>query len=374
MPFPSQGLIEHSHRDAGGPVQRCMAATCDLVREVLDVPDSHDVLLMHGGAHAMFAGVAMNLGRAMGSKADFVGDGFWSKRAAGEASKYCVVRHVGLTSRTLGGVAIPSPFTWNVDPTAAFVHVTANETIDGVEFHVDPTMPPDAPPLVGDFTSTLLSRPVDFSKYGVVYASTGKNLGPSGLVVVIARKDLLTGEREMAITPGVMSWSAAAKSAPIQNIWNTPNVFGIRALQLVLEDCKAKGGVTAMRARATRRAWSVYDVIDASEGFYVNEVEPEFRSTMTIPVKCKTPEIEERFVEESEKAGFYNLRGHPLFGGLRITVYNQVPDDAVEALVGFMQQFQMKVTAEEGTMFGANGKTTYANSPPSVLNSFAFMD
>ena len=129
-----------------------------------------------------------------------------------------------------------------------------------------------------------------------------------------------------------------------------------------------------MHARATRRAWAVYDVIDASEGFYVNEVEPEFRSTMTIPVKCKTPEIEERFVEESEKAGVYNLRGHPLFGGLRITVYNQVPDDAVEALVGFMQQFQMKVTAEEGTMFGANGKTTYANSPPSVLNSFAFMD
>ena len=107
------------------------------------------------------------------------------------------------------------------------MHVTANETIDGLEFHVDPTLPPDAPPLVGDFTSTLLSRPVDFSKYGVVYASTGKNLGPSGLVVVIARKDLLTGEREMDITPGVMSWSAAAKSAPIQNIWNTPNVFGI---------------------------------------------------------------------------------------------------------------------------------------------------
>ena len=141
-----------------------MAATCDLVREVLDVPDSHDVLLMHGGAHAMFAGVAMNLGRAMGSKADFVGDGFWSKRAAGEASKYCVVRHVGLTGRGRGGVAIPSPSTWNVDPTAAFVHVTANETIDGLEFHVDPTMPPDAPPLVGDFTSTLLSRPTRNSR------------------------------------------------------------------------------------------------------------------------------------------------------------------------------------------------------------------
>ena len=140
------------------------------------------------------------------------------------------------------------------------------ETIDGLEYHVDPTMPEDAPPLVGDFTSTLLSRPVDFSKYGVVYASTGKNLGPSGLLVVIARKDLLTGEREMSICPGVMSWSAAAKSTPIQNIWNTPNVFGIRALQLVLEDCKAKGGVAAMRARATRRAWSVYDIIDANLG------------------------------------------------------------------------------------------------------------
>lgn len=370
------GLIEHSHRDAGGPVQRCMADTCDLMREVLDIPDTHDVLLMHGGAHAMFAGVAMNLGGEMGAKADYVGDGFWSKRAAGEASKYCAVRHVGLTSE-LGGVAIPHSSTWNVDPTAAFVHVTANETIDGLEYHVDPTMPEDAPPLVGDFTSTLLSRPVDFSKYGVVYASTGKNLGPSGLLVVIARKDLLTGEREMPICPGVMSWSAAAKSTPIQNIWNTPNVFGIRALQLVLEDCKAKGGVAAMRARATRRAWSVYDIIDASEGFYINDVEPEFRSTMTIPIKCKTPEIEKRFAEESEKAGFYNLRGHPLFGGLRVTMYNQLPDDAVEALVDFMQEFQMNssVTSdsdEEVAMFGVNGKTAYASSPPSVLNAFAF--
>jgi phosphoserine aminotransferase len=353
-----------------------MADTCDLMREVLDIPDTHDVLLMHGGAHAMFAGVAMNLGGEMGAKADYVGDGFWSKRAAGEASKYCAVRHVGLTSE-LGDIAIPHSSTWNVDPTAAFVHVTANETIDGLEYHVDPTMPEDAPPLVGDFTSTLLSRPVDFSKYGVVYASTGKNLGPSGLLVVIARKDLLTGEREMSICPGVMSWSAAAKSTPIQNIWNTPNVFGIRALQLVLEDCKAKGGVAAMRARATRRAWSVYDIIDASEGFYINDVEPEFRSTMTIPIKCKTPEIEKRFAEESEKAGFYNLRGHPLFGGLRVTMYNQLPDDAVEALVGFMQEFQMNssVTSdsdEEVAMFGVNGKTAYASSPPSVLNAFAF--
>ena len=347
-----------------------MVDTCDLMREVLEIPDTHEVLLMHGGGHAMFAAVPMNLAGSMGARADFVGDGFWSKRSAGEASKYCETRHVGPTS-ALGDVAIPDPSTWDLDPGAAFVHMTANETINGLEFHVDPTLPADASPLVADFTSTLLSRPVDFSKYGVVYASSGKNLGPSGLVVVIARKDLLTGEKELRITPGVMSWSAAAKTTPIANIWNTPNVFGIRALQLVLEDCKAKGGVAAMRDRATRRAWAIYDVIDQSDGFFVNEVEPEFRSLMTIPMRCKTEALEARFAEASAEAGFYNLKGHPLFGGLRVTVYNQLPDDAVDALCEFMRDFQMKEEAATRDLGAVESKEPYASSPPSVL---AMMD
>jgi phosphoserine aminotransferase len=241
-------------------------------------------------------------------------------------------------------------------------NMTANETINGLEFHSDPELPAGAPPLVADFTSTLLSRPVDFSKYGVVYASTGKNLGPSGLVVAILRKDLLTDDGygvndpsttstskscELPVCPGVMSFRAAAKKAPIANLWNTPNVFGIRALQLVLEDTKAKGGVAEMQRRARRRAGAFYDVIDGSDGFYTNHVEPQWRSLMTIPLRIMDGDraLEEKFIRESTEAGFYNLVGHPLFGGLRVTVYNQLEDEAVDALVGFLRDFARRETA-----------------------------
>jgi phosphoserine aminotransferase len=394
------GLIEHSHRDVGGPVQSCMTNACALLREVMDIPDTHEVLLMHGGGHAMFAAIPLNLagpetpGATTKNKAQFVGDGFWSKRAAGEASKYCACEHVAATS-PLGDARYPDPSAWEIDPDAKFVHMTANETINGLEFHEDPTIAVSnsdsdvtaaaPPPLVADFTSTLLSRPVDFSKYGVVYASTGKNLGPSGLVVVIVRKDLIAKDspinRELPITPGIMSFKAAAATTPIPNIWNTPNVFGVRALQLVLEDTKAKGGVVAMRERARRRAGAVYDVVDASDGFYVNRVEPKFRSLMTIPITIADKALEEKFVRESSEAGFYNLVGHPLFGGLRVTMYNQLPDDAVDALVEFMTDFYREnapggkraAAAAAGSVAVAGGKSSsvsvdaYGHSPPSVL-------
>jgi phosphoserine aminotransferase len=320
-------LLEHSHRDIDGPVQSCMVNACDLLRDILSIPETHDVLLMHGGAHAMFSGVPMNLAGEFGAKAYFIGDGYWSKRASSEADKYCTTIHV-------------ADATVDVDPNAAFVHITANETISGVEHHIDPSLLDGSPPLVADFTSTLLSRPVDFSKYGVVYASTGKNLGPSGLVVVICRKSLLGGDRELKITPGVMSWAIASKTSPIANIWNTPNVFGIRALQLVLEDCKAKGGVEAMRIRAKRRARLIYEVIDASDGFYVNTVDPDLRSLMTIPITIGNQKMEKIFLDASRSEGFYNLKGHPLFGGIRVTLYNQIPDESVFALVEFMKKFE----------------------------------
>lgn len=342
-----------------------MQGTCDLLREVMKIPDNFEVLLMHGGGHAMFAAVPLNLAGELGAHATFIGDGFWSKRAANEAAKYCVVRHTAATSHN-GDVSYPDVSEWNINPEARYVHMTANETINGLEFHTDPTLPEGSPPLVADFTSTLLSRPVDFTKYGVVYASTGKNLGPSGLVVVIVRKDLIIdqdegatdeeeGNRqgrntaELSVCPGIMSFRAAARKAPIANLWNTPNVFGVRALQLVLEDTKAKGGVEAMRERARHRAGAFYEVIDASNGFYVNNVEPEWRSLMTIPLRIRSGDktLEEKFIRESTEAGFYNLIGHPLFGGLRITVYNQLPDEAVDALTSFMREFCERETRVE---------------------------
>ena len=338
-----------------------MQNTCDLLREIMSIPDNFEVLLMHGGGHAMFAAVPLNLGGELGAPADFIGDGFWSKRAAGEASKYCTVRHTAATSPN-GDVAYPHVSEWNITPGAKYVHMTANETINGLEFHEDPTLPAGSPPLVADFTSTLLSRPVDFTKYGVVYASTGKNLGPSGLVVCIVREDLLRDDdeqggssRELSVCPGIMSFRAAAKKAPIANLWNTPNVFGVRALELVLEDTKAKGGVEEMRTRARRRAGAFYDVIDASDGFYTNDVEPEWRSLMTIPLRIRGGDkaLEEKFIRESTEAGFYNLVGHPLFGGLRVTVYNQLPDEAVNSLSAFMRDFCRRETQAEAAKAAA---------------------
>lgn len=326
-----------------------MQKTCDLLREVLSIPDDYEVLLMHGGGHAMFAAVPLNLAGELGAPADFIGDGFWSKRAAAEAAKYCTVRHTAATSPH-GDVAYPDVSAWAFTPGSRYVHMTANETINGLEFHHDPALPAGSPPLVADFTSTLLSRPVDFTKYGVVYASTGKNLGPSGLVVAVVRKDLLQGDggisSELPVCPGIMSFRAAARKAPIANLWNTPNVFGARALQLVLEDCKAKGGVEEMRRRARRRAGALYDVIDSSDGFYTNDVEPEWRSLMTIPLRIRGGDraLEDKFVRESTAAGFYNLVGHPLFGGLRVTVYNQLPDEAVTALLKFLGDFRSRET------------------------------
>lgn len=337
-----------------------MQKTCDLLREVLDIPDDYEVLLMHGGGHAMFAAVPLNLAGELGAPADFIGDGFWSKRAAAEAAKYCTVRHTAATSPN-GDVAYPDVSKWEFTPGSRYVHMTANETINGLEFHHDPALPAGSPPLVADFTSTLLSRPVDFTKYGVVYASTGKNLGPSGLVVAVVRKDLLQGDGrtgtgstgdgivgELPVCPGIMSFRAAARKAPIANLWNTPNVFGVRALQLVLEDCKAKGGVEEMRQRARRRAGAFYEVIDSSDGFYTNDVEPEWRSLMTIPLRIRGGDraLEDKFVRESTEAGFYNLIGHPLFGGLRVTVYNQLPDEAVAALLEFLGDFCSRETME----------------------------
>ena len=326
-------------------MQTCMVDTCNLMREVMSIPPNYEVLLMHGGGHAMFAAVPLNLAGEMGAPADFIGDGFWSKRAAGEASKYCTVRHTAETS-SLNDSRYPDVADWKFSEGAKYVHMTANETINGLEFHEDPSLPEGAPPLVADFTSTLLSRPVDFTKYGVVYASTGKNLGPSGLVVAVVRKDLI-GDGELPITPGILSFKASASSTPIANLWNTPNVFGIRALQLVLEDLKANGGVEEMQRRARRRAGALYDLIDASEGFYTNDVDPKFRSLMTIPLRIKggDKELERRFIEESSPASIYNLVGHPLFGGLRVTVYNQLPDEAVDILLCFMREFQRRAVS-----------------------------
>jgi phosphoserine aminotransferase len=223
--------------------------------------------------------------------------------------------------------------------------------------------------LVGDFTSTLLSRPVDWSKYGLVYASGGKNLGPAGVCVVVIRKDLLLLPAH-PLCPSVLNYNKMASSTPIPNIYNTPPTFliymmsSLRVLtcfqfaqlsnnfasaDLVLEDCKKKGGVEGAQSRAIKRSSMLYEIIDKSGGFYMNNVEPEFRSRMNIPLRIRggDKELEAKFVKEAEKEGLFQLYGHPLFGGLRITLYNGVPDDAVHKLAQFMKDFHASNSTEQ---------------------------
>jgi len=339
------GLIEHSHRDVGGPVQTCMSNVCDLLREVLDIPDNYHVLLMQGGANGQFAGMPLNL---LGNKkkAAYIDGGFWSQRAAAEASKYCETEMIEpFTTNKDGKLVYPEPSTWKVDPEWAYIHLCANETINGLEFLKDPSIGTLDVPLVADFTSTLLSRPVDISKYGVIYASGGKNLGPSGHVVVVVN-DALLG-RELSICPGILSYASAAKTKPIANLHYTPNIFACRALNFVLNEISHHGGLKDCKEKTCRKAYKVYKEVDLSDGFYVNNVADEYRSQITIPFNIKSngrarPDLEKLFIAEAERCNLWQLAGHHSVGGLRVCIYNSVPDCAVEMLCNFMASFRKK--------------------------------
>ena len=274
--------------------------------------------------------------------------------------------------------ALPAADAWRLDARDAFVHVCANETIHGLEYLDDPD--PDAidrawrtaldeageggaggapsrraPPVVADFTSTLLSRPVDVSRYGVVYCSGGKNLGPAGVTLALVRDDLIddADELEHPWCPSTLSYRTAARS---NSLANTPNTFAVYMIGLVLEHCRARGGVGAAGARARERAAAVYDAIDESRGFYVNEVDAASRSLMSVPFRVRRApsspddggfnyedmELEQRFIADAEAAGFRHLAGHPLFGGARASLYEGVPDASIDALVAFMRSFRAR--------------------------------
>eukprot|EP00168_Porphyra_purpurea_P016165 TRINITY_DN515_c0_g1_i1.p1 TRINITY_DN515_c0_g1~~TRINITY_DN515_c0_g1_i1.p1 ORF type:complete len:337 (-),score=87.60 TRINITY_DN515_c0_g1_i1:61-1071(-) len=286
-----------------------------------------------------FAAVPLNL---LGNKkqADYLNTGFWSQRAMKEAARFCDVRlaYDGTGDKF---TKLPPASTWDISPDSAYVHVCANETIHGVELLEDPVLPAGSPPLVADFTSTLLSRPVDVSKYGLIYASGGKNLGPAGFTVVIVRDDLLN--RASPLCPSVLSYKLSAESKPISSLYNTPPTYLIYMCGLVLQDLKDLGGLGAVQKRVHRRSDQIYSLIEASNSFYtLKNVDKPVRSMMNIPFRVKdglVDGLEEAFCRESETSGIYQLFCHPLFPGLRVTLYNGVPDEAIDALYRFMIKF-----------------------------------
>jgi len=289
----------------------------------------------------------LNLLRSAGELADYVDTGFWSTRASDEAKLFCKVNCPASSLLLLDPssgkqtLTIPDPHSWKISPQAEYVHITGNETIQGLEFLEEPDISNGTHstiPLVADMTSTLLSRPIDIKKYGLIYASSGKNLGPAGYTIVIIRKDLLEkGARDD--TPSILNYKKMASSTPISSLYNTPPTFLIYMGSLILEEYLEWGGMPFIALRAKRRAEEVYQLIDESDGFYVNRVSKKYRSRQNVPFRLENPDLEKMFLKGAEQRNLFQLVGHPLFGGLRITLYNGVPDKAVSELKDFMKDF-----------------------------------
>jgi phosphoserine aminotransferase len=303
-------------------------AEADL-RELLGVPADYKVLFMQGGATLQFAAVPLNLSAA-GQTVDYVNTGSWSKKAIGEAKRYAKVN----IAADAGGAycSIPPVESWKTSVEAAYLHYTPNETIGGVEFHVVPDV--GDVPLVADMSSTLLSRPVDVTKFGLIYAGAQKNIGPAGLTVVIVRDDLLG--RARAETPSVLDYAAVAKDG---SMLNTPPTYAWYLAGLVFQWLKRQGGLSAIGQRNRAKAALLYDAIDRSS-FYRNPVAKDARSWMNVVFTLPKPELDKTFAAEAKTAGLVGLEGHRSVGGMRASLYNAMPVSGVEALVSFMNEFE----------------------------------
>ncbi len=300
------------------------------VRDLLAIPKDYSVLFMQGGATLQFAMAPLNLAQA-GNTADYVQTGSWSKKAIAEASRFCNVNVVADSSDS-NFCHIPPQSEWRTTENAAYFHYTPNETIAGVEFHFIP----DAGdvPIVADMSSTILSRPIDVSRFGVIYAGAQKNIGPAGITLVIVRNDLLN--RNRLDTPTLMTYKAFADSA---SMTNTPSTFAWYAAGLVFEHLKVCGGLDAAAEINERKAASLYLAIDNSD-FYSNPVQPDCRSWMNVPFVLRDAGLDQNFLHEAELAGLHNLRGHRSVGGMRASIYNAMPEEGVDALINFMQEFE----------------------------------
>ncbi len=319
-------VMEISHRSKAF-VAVAAEAEADL-RELLAIPGDYKVLFMQGGATGQFSAIPMNLARADAS-ADYVNTGSWSKKALGEARRYCQV-NVAADAAGSNYTTVPPRAEWKLTPGAAYLHYTPNETIGGVEF---PFVPQVDAPLVADMSSTILSRPIDVSRFGLIYAGAQKNIGPSGLCVVIVREELIGRARHG--TPSIWDYKAVADDG---SMLNTPPTFAWYLAGLVFKWLKRQGGLSVMAERNRAKAELLYSTIDNSS-FYSNPVDPSCRSWMNVPFVLAKPELDKTFVTEAGQAGMTNLAGHRSVGGMRASLYNATPIEAVRALTDFMREF-----------------------------------
>jgi len=323
-------VMEMSHRGKEF-IEIHAQAEADL-RELMGIPKNYKVLFLQGGASAQFAVVPMNLLRGK-TKADYVNTGQWSKKAVSDARKYCKV-NVAASSESENYTRAPKQSEWKLDPDAAYVHITTNETIGGVEFHWVPET--GNVPLVADMSSHILSRPMDVSRYGLIYAGAQKNIGPAGVTIVIVRDDLLG--QALPVTPTVFDYKVQAEN---DSMSNTPATYGIYVAGLVFQWLKKQGGLTKMEQINRAKAALLYDYLDQTE-FYLSPVAKDDRSLMNIPFTLRNADLDKAFIQETEAAGLTQLKGHRSVGGMRASIYNAMPIEGVQTLVKFMREFERK--------------------------------
>lgn len=324
-------LIEESHRSAN--YEAVHNGAVELFREMLSVPKNYRILFLGGGATLQFAMVPMNF-LPQGRTAEYVSTGTWSKKAIDDAKKIGSVRVV-FDGKEGGYTTLPDPASMKVDPEAAYLHITANETIGGLEWKAWPET--GNVPLVCDMSSDILSRPVPVEKFALIYAGAQKNLGPAGTTIVILREDML--QRIPATLPAYLDYRNHADN---NSLYNTPPVFGIWAIKLVLENMKKNGGLAAVAERNLKKASAVYGVIDSSGGFYRSPVDSRYRSNMNLVFRLPTEELEKKFIDEAKALGMIGLKGHRSVGGCRASLYNAMTLEGASALAAFMRDFAAK--------------------------------
>ncbi len=324
-------VMEMSHR--GKEYMGIQAQAEADLRELMGIPANYKVLFLQGGASSQFAMVPMNLFREKGGKvsADYLNTGEWSKKAIKEAKKYGAVNVVA-SSEDKNFSYAPTQDAWKLDPNAAYVHYTPNETIGGVEIFWTPQT--GDVPLVADMSSTILSRPIDVSKFGLIYAGAQKNIGPAGLTLVIVREDLI-GQ----VVPGTPTMFDYKTHSENDSMYNTPPTYGIYIAGLVFKLLKAKGGLVAMEQTNRLKAGLLYDYLDATD-FYNSPVARENRSLMNIPFTLKDAALDEDFLKGAKARNLVQLKGHRSVGGMRASIYNAMPVEGVQALVNYMKEFE----------------------------------
>jgi|SRR5688572_627996 len=323
-------VLEHSHR--GKAYEAVHNEAISLVRELMGVPDSYDVLLLQGGASQQFAVVPMNLLPA-GKSADYILTGSWSQKAYKEAKTVGTVRVAATTEKDKKFGRIPSQKELDLDPNAAYVHITSNNTIFGTQWQDFPDT--GNVPLVADMSSDIAWRPIDVSKFGLIYAGAQKNLGPSGLVVVIVKKELVAAGR--SDIPAIFQYRTHSEN---NSLYNTPPTFSVYVLRNVLDELKKAGGLSAVEKVNREKAKLIYDVIDERSDLYASPVEKAARSTMNVVWTLKTPELEAEFLEEAKKRNMIGLKGHRSVGGMRASIYNAVTLEWCKALAELMKGFK----------------------------------